>query len=229
MDLIDSEELSDGDALPATSAFAEGFGASRTVIRESLSALPALCIVEVSNGRNVTVRPLNPYAVSFFLSRAIGDRHSESFSALMDLRAPLEVQSAGRAAEQLAAQNAVAQAQGSSTNPPPLSFVLTGLLARMNTFLQDSVVYPKLDLDLHLEIAWLSGNRALHGLLEAVSVPLFRAMRDVRAARDQRGFVGAEHEEHLKIIDSILAGDPAAAASLMERHMSSVEVFAFSR
>ena len=186
MDLIDSEELSDGDALPATSALAERFGVSRTVIRESLSAL-------------------------------------------MDLRAPLEAQSARRTAEQLAAQNAVAEAQGSSTNPPPLSFVLRGLLARMNTFLQDSVVYPKLDLDLHLEIAWLSGNRALHGLLEAVRVPLFRAMQDVRAAHDQHGFVGAEHDEHLKIIDSILAGDPAASASSMERHLSSVEAFAFSR
>src|SRR5699024_4677459 len=95
----------------------------------------------------------------------------------------------------------------------------------LDAALPDSALYPRLDLRLHQEIALLSGNRALQGLLEAVAFPLFRAMQEVRAARDLHDMVGSEHTDHLRIIDSILAGDPEAAAATMEAHMRAVESF----
>jgi len=216
LELIDREHLAAGDPLPSTGALAERFGVSRPVVREALSALAALGIIEVSNGRSATVRPLDPHLVRFYLSRALGESRSDSFSTLMDLRGPLEVRAARRAAEGLGAAG-----EGGAEERAALQ----QLRVRLDDSLQDSELYPQLDLQLHQEIARLSGNRALHGLLEAVSIPLFRAMQDVRAERDLHGLVGSEHEDHLRIIDAILAGDPEAAAAAMEHHMRSVENF----
>lgn len=214
--LIDEQGLTAGDALPSTGALAERFGVSRTVIREALSALAALGIIEVSNGRSAAVRPLDPELVRFYLARAIRESRDDSFTTLMDVRGPLEVRAALRAADRFA---------DGDHEPAGARQRLESLREELTTALPDSTLYPRLDLRLHQEIALLSGNRALQGLLEAVSIPLFRAMQDVRAARDSRGMVGSEHADHLRIIDAILSGRPAAAASAMEAHMRAVETF----
>lgn len=214
--LIDQEGLTEGDPLPATGALAERFGVSRTVVREALAALAALGIIEVSNGRSATVRPPDPELVRFYLARAIRESQDDSFTTLMDVRGPLEVRAALRAAGRFAV-GAEAPAGGRER--------LAQLREELSVALPDSTLYPLLDLRLHQEIALLSGNFALQGLLEAVSIPLFRAMQDVRAARDVHGMVGSEHTDHLRIIDAILAGDPEAAATTMEVHMRAVESF----
>lgn len=221
--LIDQEGLSAGDPLPSTGALADRFEVSRTVVREALSALAALGIIEVSNGRSATVRPLDPSLVRFYLSRAIRESRDDGFTTLMDLRGPLEVRAARRAAERFAAADG--SAEGPAEEPVEGRERLTELRNRLDAALADSALYPQLDLHLHQEIALLSGNQALHGLLEAVSVPLFHAMQEVRAERDLHGLVGAEHVDHLRIIDAILAGDPEAASTAMERHMRAVEAF----
>ncbi|HEX7352009.1 FadR/GntR family transcriptional regulator [Brachybacterium sp.] len=229
--LIDEQGLSAGDPLPATGALAERFGVSRTVVREALSALAALGIIEVSNGRSAAVRELDPSLVRFYLSRAIRESRDDGFTTLMDLRGPLEVRAARRAAERFASADGRSDdagrsaADGHVVETAPGRERLTELRNRLDAALADSALYPQLDLQLHQEIALLSGNRALHGLLEAVSVPLFHAMQEVRAARDLQGLVGAEHVDHLRIIDAILAGDPDAASAAMEHHMRAVEAF----
>ncbi|ASK64967.1 hypothetical protein CFK39_02970 [Brachybacterium avium] len=213
--MIDEEDLADGDPLPSTGALAARFGVSRTVIREALSALAALGIIEVSNGRSATVRAPDPQLVRFYLARAIRESRDDSFTTLMDLRGPLEVRAALRAADRFADGGEV----------PAGRERLLALREELDAALTDSELYPRLDLRLHQEIALLSGNRALQGLLEAVSIPLFHAMQDVRAARDLHDMVGSEHTDHLRIIDAILAGDPATAATAMEHHMLAVESF----
>lgn len=214
--LIDEEGLTDGDPLPATGTLAERFGVSRTVIREALAALAALGIIEVSNGRSATVRPPDPELVRFYLSRAIRESRDDSFTTLMDVRGPLEVRAALRAAVRFTTE---------ADEPAGGRERLESLRGKLSAALHDSTLYPQLDLSLHQEIAQLSGNQALQGLLEAVSIPLSRAMQDVRAARDSHGLVGSEHTDHLRIIDAILAGDPASAEAAMEHHMRAVEAF----
>ena len=216
---IDQDRLAAGDPLPSTGVLAERFGVSRTVVREALSALDALGIIEVSNGRSATVASPDPSLVRFYLARAISESRDDSFTTLMDLRGPLEVRAAYRAAARFAEQ---------TTEPPGGRERLQALREELDAALADSAIYPRLDLRLHQEIALLSGNRALQGLLEAVSIPLFRAMQEVRAARDLHDLVGSEHTDHLRIIDAILAGDPGAAAAAMETHMRAVESFRFA-
>ncbi|MCW1806115.1 FadR/GntR family transcriptional regulator [Brachybacterium squillarum] len=214
--LIDDEHLGAGDALPSAGTLAERFGVSKAVVREALSALAALGIVEISNGRAARVRPPDSSIVRFYLSRAIRDTPGDGFLVLMDLRAPLEVRAASLAADRLAADPAGREQ-------------LEELLARMGEALGDAEEYPRLDLELHALIARLSGNLALQGVLDAVSGPLFRAMRELRVTREQRGLVGAEHDEHSAVVTAILAGDAAAAAAAMDAHMTAAAGFAVRR
>lgn len=216
--LIDEGGYSAGDELPSTGALAERFDVSKTVIREALSALAALGIIEIANGRRATVRPLDSSVVRFFLSRAVRESADDGFTALMDLRSPLEIRAAQVAARRVRAMGAsdTRSAQDSAQS-------LRALLVEMDAALEDSTGYPELDLRLHQEIARLSGNRALHGILEAVSTPLFRAMRDLRATRDQHGLVGDEHSQHVRIVEAILSGDEAEATVAMAAHMAAVE------
>lgn len=220
LDMIDEDGLGAGDPLPSTGTLAERFGVSRTVIREALSALAALGIIEVSNGRSATVRTPDPGLVRFYLARAISESRDDSFTTLMDLRGPLEVRAALRAASRFT---------GGAEEPSGGRQRLETLREELGAALPDAELYPRLDLALHQEIALLSGNRALQGLLEAVSIPLFRAMQDVRAARELHDLVGSEHADHLAIIDAILAGDRDAAAAAMEQHMRAVESFEITR
>lgn len=222
LDLIDERGLAAGDPLPSAGVLAERFGVSRTVIREALSALAALGIVEIANGRSATVRTPDSGVVRFLLSRAIRDTPGNGFAALMDLRSPLESRAARLAARGFSAD--AAPIHGTQIqDPAAVQERLRSLLAEMGEALSDSNRYPELDLLLHQEIARLSGNRALLSILDAVSMPLFRTMRDVRATRDEQGLVGSEHEDHVRIVEAILAGDEAAAAAAMEAHMVAVE------
>lgn len=207
LDLIDEEGLAVGDPLPPVGVLAERFAVSRAVVREALSALGALGIVEIANGRPARVRAPDPTLVRVFLARALRETPGDGVAALMDLRSPLEVRAAALAAR------------------APLSEreELAALLARMGDALDDDELYPRLDLELHAAIARIGRNRALRGVLEAVRVPLFRAMRELRPAREARGLLGQEHAEHERIVAAVLAGDPEQAASAMTAHMASVE------
>ncbi|WP_329747809.1 FadR/GntR family transcriptional regulator [Brachybacterium sp. J153] len=215
LDLIDEEGLGTGDPLPSVGALAERFAVSRAVVREALSALDALGIVEISNGRAARVRPPDGSLVRFSLSRTLRTAPGEGFAALMDVRAPLEVRAAALAARRVAAR---------AVDASELDALQT-LLAQMEGALDDSAEYPRLDLRLHALIAELAASPALQGVLEAVSTPLFRAMRELRVTREARGLVGAEHAEHGRIVTAILAGDAGAASDAMAEHMAAVEAF----
>ena len=216
LDLIDDEGLGAGDPLPSAGALAERFEVSKAVVREALSALDALGIVEISNGRAARVRPADSSLLRFSLARTIRTSSGEGFATLMDLRSPLEVHAAGLAARRVGAES-------SGEAPAEEVCELRDLLAQMGEALGDSVAYPRLDLRLHAAIASLADSPALQAVLDAVSAPLFRAMRELRLTREARGLVGAEHAEHVRIVEAILAGDEEAASAAMAEHMRAVE------
>jgi GntR family transcriptional repressor for pyruvate dehydrogenase complex len=231
LDLIDDEGLDAGDPLPSAGALAERFAVSKAVVREALSALDALGIVEISNGRAARVRPPDSSLVRFSLSRTIRTSPGEGFSALMDLRSPLEVRAAALAARRVRAADGEAAdgpATAASTRGAEPAQELRALLEAMGEALGDSEAYPRLDLRLHATIGQLAESPALQGVLDAVSVPLFRAMRELRVTREARGLVGAEHAEHVRIVEAILAGDEQEASAALAAPMRAGEAVARS-
>jgi DNA-binding FadR family transcriptional regulator len=200
---IDEARLGPGDALPSTAALSERFSVSRPVIREALSALAALGLIELSNGRNAVVRQLDSHLVALFLSRAIRTS-AEPLTTLMELRAPLEIEAALLAAT----RSSMSQRED-----------LVALERAMRDAVGDSKLYVELDLELHRQVAVASGNPALLGVTEAVRGHVFEAMTRLRAHRESENLVGGEHAEHASIVEAIVAGEPEAAAAAMRLHM----------
>jgi GntR family transcriptional repressor for pyruvate dehydrogenase complex len=200
---IDETRLAPGDALPSTAALSELFGVSRPVIREALSALAALGLIELSNGRTAVVRQLDSRLVALFLSRAIRTS-AEPLTTLMELRAPLEIEAA-----QLAATRSTA----------PQRDILVSLEKAMEDAVGDARLYVELDMELHRQIAESSGNPALLGVTDAVRSHVFEAMTRLRAHRESMGLVGSEHAEHARIVEAIAAGDSEKASEAMRSHM----------
>lgn len=208
IELMVTEGLQPGDALPSTAALCERFGTSRPVVREALSALEAVGLVEVHSGRNAVVRDLDGHLIQLFLTRAL--QHQENpLAAMMEVRAPLEIQ---------AARLAAGRAGGGAADR------LDELVLEMDHALADSEGYPLLDIAFHMEIARLTGNRALLWFTESLRWQLTEVMTQVRRYRELHGLVGNEQEDHRRIALAIRAGDAEAAALAMEKHMkTSVE------
>lgn len=201
---IVDHNLEPGHQLPSTAALCEQFGASRSVVREALSALEAVGLVEISNGRNAVVQELDGRLISLFLARAMQyDRHP--LVSLMEVRAPLEVQSAMLAADRASATDHAE---------------LRALLERMTEAVGDTTRYPELDVAFHLAIARAAGNSALTWFTETLGSKLSQSMTQMRDYRESHDIVGPEHDEHLAIAEAILAGDRDAARAAMQRHMT---------
>ena len=206
LDLIEADGLEPGQSLPSTAAMSERFEVSRPVVREALSALHATGVVELMNGRNAIVRQLDDHLISLFLTRAL-QATGEPLAALMEVRAPLEIQAA-----RLAAERATADARAE----------LVDEVHRMAALADDRDAYALADLDLHRSIADLAGNPALLWFTGAVRHRVYEAIVQVRQHRAEHGLLGIEHEQNEAIASAIAAGDAPAAEAAMREHMASV-------
>lgn len=202
--IVDSD-MQPGSALPSTAALCEQFATSRPVVREALSALEAVGIVEVHNGRNAVVKELDAHLIKLFLSRALHN-NQRPLTDMMDVRIPLEVQAARLAAE---------RATGEDCR------ILEELMARMDDALLDTVGYPVLDVAFHMAIARATGNGALEWFSEALRSELTTAMVQIRRFREVNDLVGDEQHQHRQILDAIRAGDAERAEEAMREHMQS--------
>lgn len=201
---IIGERLQPGDPLPSTAALCEQYGASRPVVREALSALEAVGLVEVHSGRNAVVRELDGHLIQLFLTRAM-QLEDRSLAALMEVRAPLEIQAA-----RLAADRADSETMDR----------IDALLRQMDDALNDTRAYPVLDVAFHMEIARATGNPALVWFTESLREQLMEVMVEVRCYREAHGLVGNEQNDHSRIAAAIRAGDALAAEQAMREHMA---------
>lgn len=206
---IVDNDLQPGIALPSTAALCEQFATSRPVVREALSALEAIGIVEVHNGRNAVVKELDGHLIKLFLSRVLHN-NQRPLTDMMDVRIPLEIQAARLAAERASSED---------------FRILDELLAKMDAALLDTVGYPVLDIAFHMAIARATGNGALEWFSEALRIELTTAMVEVRRFREVNDLVGDEQHQHRKIVAAIRAGDGPGAEAAMREHMKSSEQY----
>lgn len=196
--------LRPGEPLPSTSALTEEFGISRPIVREALSALQACGFVDLRSGRNPVVGELDGRLIEMFVSRAARTQEFP-MSALMEVRAPLEVQAAGLAAERA---------------DPAFLERLQSMSTSMESSLRDASRYPALDVAFHADIARASNNSILVWMIESIRSQLMSVMVAVRHYREENGLIGQEQEEHDAIFAAIRAGSPQEARVAMERHLA---------
>ncbi len=201
--LIRSELYQPGDRLPAIMEMARSFGVGHPTLREALKKLEVLGLVEIKHGSGVYVRRGRDVLL---VSNPVfgGDVSKKLMLDLVEARMPIEVKSAGLAAEH--ATDAHLER-------------MTHLLATAEENLDNDAVLSPTNLAFHCEIAAASGNTVLAQLLE-VLMDLFKG--EHRVILDVYGDRRKDHEEHVSILDALRRRDPALAQERMQTHLEGV-------
>ena len=182
-----------GEKLPTESSLSAQFGVSRTVVREAVSRLRSLGMVDPRQGSGVYVLPAGLAPLAFDVDRSVSQ---QAVIQMVEVRRALEAEAAELAAERRD-RNDVRQIREA------LDAVDAAVAAGRNGVAED--------VEFHRRIAKAARNPFLLDTLRYLSESLQRATRVTRANEARL--------EHQRILRAIEAGDPAAARRAGARHM----------
>ncbi|MHA6630423.1 FadR/GntR family transcriptional regulator [Pseudonocardia sichuanensis] len=201
LQLIRSEKLHAGTRLPAERELASLLGTSRPSLREALRSLQAKGHVEIRHGAGVFVT--DP-ATSRSLRAAVFAEEM-SLTELFDMREVLELPAVAWAATNQDTER-LAKVQDAYD-------ALDAASAQEDV---DWALLQKLDAAFHLSIVEAAGNRFLSQTLTVLQDILARGME---TTLQLPGRLQKSRVDHRRILDAVLAGDPAAARKAAAAHI----------
>lgn len=199
--LVD-QRLKPGDALPPAAELAAQFGVSRTVVREALADLMGRGVISRVLSREPIVSMPGPDQLRELLRIRIS-QDSITIESLIELRLPLEVQSARLAAARRTAEQ--------------LQAIQTAFDVLVSE--EDEAKFHGADVQFHREVALASGNLLIPLVLDSLSDLLHDFRQAWYAAQRDEGKLPELVEEHRRVLKAIKAGDPDAAGISMSDHL----------
>ena len=200
---IRAGRLRPGDKLPTEPELAEQFSVSRTVVREAVSRLKSIGLVESRQGSGVYVLEASIPPLSFDASYAVS---KEAVIQMVEVRRALEGEVAGLAAQRRTAGDVDAIREAIVTLDRAVASGGDGVLE---------------DVAFHRAIAQAAGNPFLLSTLQYLSRFLHGATRVTRANEARRGdFARQVRDEHDAILAAIEDQDSAAARAAAFNHMN---------
>jgi GntR family transcriptional regulator, transcriptional repressor for pyruvate dehydrogenase complex len=206
---IASRTLKPGDKLPTESSLMTTLGVSRTVVREAISRLQAMQVIETRHGIGSFV--LEPRREPLDLEVVPASTLNDLLSVL-ELRISLETECAG-----LAAQRA------SERDLANIRAALDAISAAPSTRGADGDSAGS-DLQFHVAVARATGNRYFVDILTqmgAALIPRHRIDSAGIAHSDPQAYAELVNREHESIFDAIARHDPEGARAAMRMHLSS--------
>jgi GntR family transcriptional repressor for pyruvate dehydrogenase complex len=201
--------LKPGDKLPSTRELSERFQVGRSTVREALSALKAMGLLEIHQGEGSYVRRVEPSDVELpQLDALLMSR--ETILELLEARKSLEVSNAGLAAEKRTEADLAA---------------FQAVLASMEANLGNEAEGEKADMLFHLTLARATHNSIMVRLLETISSQMELAIRETRRLQmyASKSVSAQLLSEHRDIYAAILAQNPEQAQDKMKQHLFHVE------
>jgi GntR family transcriptional repressor for pyruvate dehydrogenase complex len=189
--------------LPTEQKLAQEFGVSRTVVREAVSRLKSMGLLNSRQGAGVFVAPRHQARPLAFDPAVVTTL--EGVLQVVEVRRGLEASAAELAAQRINPQKAeaIAHALASLEACPPSG--------------PDGV---EADLAFHRCIARATDNPHFERLLGFLEQYLRDAMRITRTNESMDGvYMDQVHNEHRAIAHAVMRGDPAAAREAAERHL----------
>ena len=199
---IADNRLQAGDRLPSERTLVEMLGASRLPIREALSVLKGLGIIEAQHGRGFFVKQLDPAAVFGMLSPLLKIQTAMDQRHLLEARLALETDIAALAAQHRSDEN--------------LETLGTELDA-MRASIRNRTEYVAHDKAFHRELAEATGN-PVFGVFTASITDLLAELHD--RFRDDPTFRQAAIDEHELIVQAVRKADSEAARKAMQHHLA---------
>ncbi|WP_394531535.1 GntR family transcriptional regulator [Priestia aryabhattai] len=206
---IKEGSLKPGDRLDSVQQLAENFQVGRSAIREALSALRAMGLLEMKQGEGTFVREFNSDMLSLPVTSAVlmNKNHIEH---LLEVRKVLEI-GAVRAAAQKRTDADLKQ--------------LSNSLEQMKGAFGNEELGEKADFAFHLAIAKASQNPLLVKLMNNVSEMMIETMKETRRIWLYAEEKTAEriYKEHQQIYEAILSQHAEDAQYFMMSHLDNVE------
>lgn len=206
---IVSGALPPGHKLPSTRELTERFQVGRSTMREALSALKAMGLIEIRQGEGCYVRIVESADVPLpeFDSLLMG---KQTVLELMEARKALEIANAALAAEKRTDEDLAA---------------FEAVLEMMERNLGDEEQGEVADVRFHLVLSQATHNSIMVRLLESISSQMQIAIRETRRLQM---YASAEvsrqlWQEHSAIYEAIRDRDPLRAQEAMRTHLHHVE------
>lgn len=190
-----------GDRLPTEREMSESYGVSRAIVREAMGRLKQDGLVVSRQGSGVFVAPESP--PTFRLRVAPSDAE--------DLRRVVELLSAIRSA---------ASAHAARRRTPAQLAAITRWYTAIGRAIQDGQPGEEEDIGFHRAIIDAAGNPLFIEILQFLDARLRHFVRTARTNSRHRGFAEQVQDEHRVMLDAIAAGDPEAARTAAEQHLS---------
>ncbi|MEK4065846.1 FadR/GntR family transcriptional regulator [Peribacillus sp. FSL R5-0717] len=208
-EMIRSGSLKPGEQLDSIQQLAENFQVGRPAIREALSALSSMGLIEIKQGEGTFVKTFDPAIMNHPLSAALL-MDQDNIKHLLEVRKILESGTAEVAAKKRTEENLIE---------------LKDMLFNMEKVSDDEELSDKADISFHVAVANASQNELLITLMNHVSELMTEKMRDIRRAAlySEEMTLKQLYQQHVRIYDAIVAQDEAGARSAMLFHLQSVE------
>lgn len=199
---IRAGRLAVGEKLPTEAALVEQFSVSRTVIREAVSRLKSLGLVDSRQGSGMYVKDAGFSPLNFDAKFAVS---KQAVIQMVEVRRALEAEVAALAAQRC--------------NRTDVQRIRRSIAALEQAVSAGGDGVDE-DVQFHRAIAEAARNPFLISTLEYLGQFLRGATRVTRANEARRAdFAGQVKDEHETIARAIEAGDPAAARQAAARHM----------
>ncbi len=209
MEMIRSGKLKPGDKLASVQQLAENFSVSRSAVREALTSLRAMGLIELKQGEGTFVRAFEPSLLNFPIVQAMLMNRGDIMN-LLEVRKILET-------------GAVAVAAKKRTSEDLMK--MRGALKEMEAAAGDEVLAEKADLAFHLAISQASHNPLLVGLMNHVSDLIDMSMKDTHRIllfTDDSDF-STLYDQHMRIYHAIEKQDADDARKELLSHLEEVE------
>jgi len=202
VNLILDEGLRPGDRLPTERELMARLSVGRSSLREAVSVLSAIGVVEVSVGEGMFVGRGGSSALTMPLSWGLL-MSDESAREVIEARRIIEVELSGLAAQR-ASEEDIAKIKEDA--------------AQLEASQDDGSAFVRIDLDFHLAIARAAHNQVMFHILETLQ-QVVRAWMNKVTREFFEGNPRPAFAEHAAICEAIVRRDGQQARSAMGAHL----------
>lgn len=203
IEMILSGELQPNEKLPSERELAVRLNVSRPSLREALRVLAQLKIIHRQHGRGTYITSLDPALLLESLDYLVL-LQAVSIDEVLETRRLLEAGIAGLASRRVTDDD--------------LGQLEQQVGAMANT-VDDPAAFAAADARFHDQLAAAAGNSLLVRL--SASVRRLGQTAYIRLTQDQN-LARQMQQEHAALVAALRSGDPATAASAMQRHVDSI-------
>lgn len=206
--MIENGELKPGEKLPSVNDLSEQLQVGRSAVREALSALQAMGLIELKQGEGTFVRQLTT-------NDLFGKNYSSMLLQYKDMEALLEVR-------KIIETSAVRLAAERRDNNDLIN--LQEAISKMKEDLHTESRGEEADWLFHYSIAKATKNEMLVFVIETISDSMKRNTKDNRTILYQiKDMPEQLLEEHIKIYEAIEGKDGELASKLLNDHFEQIE------